>query len=69
MPDFLLSTLSTGLSLTKMFDHRSEHASKIKVPRDMQAVKDLAEVLSSYKQLYLFHVSLIYSLVFILYVT
>jgi len=34
----------------------------------MDDVKELAAVLSTYKQLYLFHVSLIYSLVFVLYV-
>lgn len=33
----------------------------------MDDVKELALVLSTYKQLYLFHVSLIYSLVFVLY--
>lgn len=45
-----------------------EHASKIKLPANVQDMKELAEVLREYKKAYLFHVSLIYSLVFILYV-
>lgn len=46
-----------------------EHASKIKLPANVQDMKELAEVLREYKKAYLFHVSLIYSLVFVLYVS
>lgn len=45
----------------------SEYSHKIKVPRDMAEVKELAVILGEYKQRHLFHVTLIYALVFILY--